>query len=217
MTHTAQQPSGPAERLVLTSLDALKVYFDPMRMRIVQEMADQPKTVHEVAEALDVPFTRLYYHINMLQKHNIIRLVEVKAMSGAVEEKYYQVSARRFVVDHALLTMVDDADEYPGLDVLLNTMLGETMTDIRASVRQHLIDLQATSPNPDALMLQRGFLRLSRQAAEAFQRELSALFSRYLEPDDTKSDDERDYALAVAFYPSALPTNLEASSEEDDL
>ncbi|MEL6524434.1 MAG: winged helix-turn-helix domain-containing protein, partial [Chloroflexota bacterium] len=56
----------PAERIVLASLDALKVYFDPLRQKIVQQVIKKPKTVHAIAEALDVPFTRLYYHINLL-------------------------------------------------------------------------------------------------------------------------------------------------------
>jgi DNA-binding transcriptional ArsR family regulator len=198
----AMMPYQPADKVILDNLDALKAYFDPVRLQIVQEMSYQPRTVHDIAEALDVPFTRLYYHIKMLEKHNIIRVVETRAMSGAVEEKYYQVTARQFIVDRSLLT-TGDADDSAGLNTLLTTILEETHDDIKNSVRGGKIQLQEISPHPESLLVRRGIFRLSREQAARFHEDLLALMNRYL--DIEASRDDPYYALAIALYPTMLP------------
>jgi DNA-binding transcriptional ArsR family regulator len=192
----------PDDKVILDNLDALKAYFDPVRLQIVQEMSYQPRTVHEVAESLGVPFTRLYYHIKMLEKHNIIRVVETRAMSGAVEEKYYQVTARQFIVDRSLLTTGAN-DESLGLDTFLTTMLEETHDDIRNSVRGGKIQLEELSPHPDSMLVRRGIFRLSREQAQQFHVDLMALINRYLEIEARRDDPY--YALSIALYPTMLP------------
>lgn len=205
----------PQDKIMLDSLEALKVYFDPLRMKIVQEVAGEPKTVHDIADSLNVPFTRLYYHINMLTKHNIIRVVETRSMSGAVEEKYYQVTARMFVVARSLLTVVDEERE-SGLDVLLSSILDETKTDIRRSVQSGLVDMEQESPHADALLLRRGFLRLSRQQAQDFHQDLIDLVLRYQNKPLPADDSGRDYALALAIYPSEYGSSRPMDSHRDN-
>lgn len=195
-------PYQPADKVILDNLDALKAYFDPVRLQIVQEMSYQPRTVHDIAEALDVPFTRLYYHIKMLEKHNIIRVVETRAMSGAVEEKYYQVTARQFIVDRSLLS-TGSTDDSQGLDTFLTTMLEETHDDIKNSVRGGKINVQELSPHPDSMLVRRGIFRLSREQAEQFHIELMALINRYLEIEAGR--DNPYYAMSIALYPTMLP------------
>ena len=36
----------PADRIILDNLEALKVYFDPMRLKILNQMINEPKSVH---------------------------------------------------------------------------------------------------------------------------------------------------------------------------
>jgi DNA-binding transcriptional ArsR family regulator len=201
----------PADSIILDTLEALRVYFDPMRMQIVQEMANAPRTVQEIAEALDVPFTRLYYHIKMLEKHHIIQVVETRSMSGAVEEKYYQAAAKQYLVDRSLLTVVPNTEENPALEAVLHTIWDETRTDIVNSVRAGTINLAETSPHPDSLMIRRGILRLSREQAAQLHADLNALFMRYLEHDANRNDVY--YAVAFGLYPTALPF---AKGEEEE-
>jgi DNA-binding transcriptional ArsR family regulator len=82
MTHST--PPQPDDEQIIYDLEALKVYFDPQRARIMQALAGAPRTVHEVADILDVPFTRLYYQFNLLEKHGFIRVVQTRSLAGAV-------------------------------------------------------------------------------------------------------------------------------------
>lgn len=196
------QSEQPADRALLDDLEALKVYFDPLRQRIVQEVSVVPRTVQEIAEALDVPFTRLYYHIRLLEQHGIIRVVDVRSGAGAIEEKTYQIAARQFVIARHLLTHgpLDEDRIPPGLEVILDTVLARPAADIRDAVRRDVIDLRTEAPHPDALFARRGLFRLDRDQISQFQTELIALLNRYftVEPGPNQP---RDYQLAVALHP----------------
>jgi hypothetical protein len=202
----------PAERSVLDSLDALKVYFDPMRLKIIYEMVNTPKTVQEIASALNVPFTRLYYHINLLEKHNIIRVVETRSMSGAVEEKYYQVAAYQFIVPNDLLSF-SNPEEAEGINLFLAKMLDETSDDIRLSIQTGRVNMEVKSPHPDSLLVRRGLIRMSREKVEQFHQDLHNLMKKYR--DEAAQPDDIYYGFTVALYPSALPYSESDEDHED--
>lgn len=208
---TRKSALPPDDERILSDIETLKVYFDPMRVRIMQLLTHQPRTVHEVADALNVPFTRLYYQFNLLEKHGLIRVVETRALSGAVEEKYYQISAHVFVVDRKLLTLGAPGTEEQGLDVLLRTILDATKEDVRQSVEAGLIDMQQLPPNPGSLLMRRGITRLSARAARKLYQ---ALIEAYNEAEEEESDDGDYYACVLALYPSAFPLTQGDDSEE---
>lgn len=203
----------PAERIVLEGLDALKVYFDPMRQKILHQMISETKTVQQIAEILDVPFTRLYYHINLLEKHNIIRVVDTRSMSGAVEEKYYQVAAYQFIVPRKMLNFSSPEHE-KSLNVFLSAMLDETADDIRHSVRSGHVDMELESPDPDSLLIRRGLMHMPPEKVSEFHTELLDLIKRYqAEP---ASDDDSYYGVTIAVYPSAFLDNETEENEREE-
>ena len=208
MTDGKRIPQPDDERII-RRLDTLKVYFNPMRTRIMQEIAHTPRTVQQIAEALDVPFTRLYYHIKLMEKHGLIRMVDVRQLSGAIEEKYYQVSARMFVIDRSLLTF-DPQGKNDSLEVLLKNVFDASHTDVRQSVRAEHIDMSAVPPHPKALFARRLLFRLTADKAMDFQRELMDLLVKY-QSTETSADDTY-YAALLALYPTNVP--FEAIDEE---
>ena len=192
----------PDAEIMIHSLDTLKVYFDPVRTRIMQEMAHTPRTVQQIAEALGVPFTRLYYHIKMMEKHDLIRMVDVKQMPGAIEEKYYQVSARMFVIDRNLLTF-DPQGTNDSLELVLKNVFDASHTDVRQSVRAGRTDMSLVPPHPKSLFARRLVFRLSEDSAVEFQQELMDLFVKY-QSTETSADDAY-YGAVLALYPSNVP------------
>jgi predicted transcriptional regulator len=204
-----QIPQPDAERII-HSLDTLKVYFDPVRTRIMQEMAHTPRTVQQIAEALGVPFTRLYYHVKMMEKHDLIRMVDIKQMPGAIEEKYYQVSARMFVIDRELLTF-DPQGTNDSLELVLKKVFDESHTDVRQSMRAGRTDMSVVPPHPKSLFARRSVLRLTEENAVNFQQELMELMVKY-QSTETSADDAY-YAAVLALYPSNAPFE----ESEDDI
>lgn len=206
----AKQPAQPDDEHIIHRLDTLKVYFDPLRTRIMQEIAHQPRTVQQIAEALEVPFTRLYYHIKLMEKHGLIRMVDSRRLPGAIEEKYYQVSARMFVIDRSLLRF-DPQGRNDNLEYLLENVFEASHADIRQSVRAGRIDMSAAPPHPKALFARRLLFRLSADKAAAFQRELMDLLVKY-QSIATHSHDTY-YAALLALYPTSVPFENAESGE----
>lgn len=189
----------PDDVHIVTDLEALKVYFDPLRKRIVQQMVTQARSIHQVAEILGVPFTRLYYHFNLLEKYNFIRVVDIQQMNGAVEEKFFQVTAYQFAIDRALLQTGTPEGEQ-GLAIILDTVLEQARNNIVRGVRDGVIDLAQFPPHPDSLILRRGSYSLTPKQARLFHDQLSELFKRIqtLAPDE--SEPAQQYELLVGFY-----------------
>lgn len=205
-----QQPAG---RIVLNTLNSLRAYFDPLRQRIVQSVAHEAHSPQEIADIVGVPFTRLYYHLRMLEQHNILRVVETRTQPGAIEEKRYRVTARMFVVDRSLLKADSEGAPNPGLDIILRSVLDETHTDIEEAARAGTIDLQQEAPHPAALLIRRGVVTLGSEQGSDFMRELLELVGRYqaMPPEG----EPHYYGISFALYPT--PLQPEPETGEDDV
>src|ERR1700757_2392666 len=88
------------EEFVIEDVDTLKVLADPVRLRIHFEL-EEPRTVKELAAALHMPQTRLYYHVKRLEKAGLIGVVSRRTVSG-IEERTYRTTARSTTVSPTL-------------------------------------------------------------------------------------------------------------------
>jgi DNA-binding transcriptional ArsR family regulator len=184
----------------ITDLDALKVFSDPFRHRIVELLAGEPQTTKELATTLDVDPHRLYYHLNLLEKHGFIEVTETHVVSGIVE-KVYRAVARRFAVQWNLIT-VDPLPGDPALEALFDDVLHHAEEDARASVDQQVAATTAQAPNPAALLGRRVVAHLSPGQATAFYDRLLALL-RDFAAETTPGADTQPYELAALLFPQA--------------
>src|SRR5918994_5939623 len=96
----------PANEMVLTDVEQLKVIGEPLRLQLIEVMAEDPTrgwTAKELAEHLSTRQTKLYHHLGLLEEHGFIRVGETRVVSGILEKRY-QATAHRYSVDRALLT-----------------------------------------------------------------------------------------------------------------
>jgi DNA-binding transcriptional ArsR family regulator len=196
-------PFEPERECIIHDIEALRIYFDPLRLRIVQEIADQARSIHDIAERLGVPFTRLYYHINLLEKHGIIRLVDVRPGVGAIEEKFYRVAAYFFVVDRALMTPGTPAGD-EGLEAVLDTVLTQSRRSIVEAVDAGLIDLSVRSPHPDALLIARGVFSLTPEQAQTLQLRLKQLIVELTSQHIAPTPQAQPYNFAITLHRTVL-------------
>lgn len=204
----------PAPSKTISDLETLKVYFDPVRKRILQEMGTQPKSIQEIARALNIPFTRLYYHIHLLEKHGLVELVETRQGAGVIEEKFYQVSAYLFLVDRALMTMgTPQGDET--LEAILSVVLDETKQDIRNSLAAGVIDPAQQMPHPKAMRLLRHIYRLKPEYAIELQEKVVELLKAYSDYENEGGEERQSYGAIFVLYPSVF-TDAEVTSDGFD-
>ena len=173
------------EEIIITDPDTLKVIGDPLRLQILKSFKN-PRTVKDVAEMLDIAQTKLYYHVNMLEKHNLIEVVETNVVSGIIEKKY-RVSAARFGLDETLLSTVDDPDSE--VDKLLSAVFDSAKDEIRKSIRAHMMDLNDDSDATRGVLVHSSLNLIEVQKFPCLIEQYSAN-DRHLFPDENQSIQE---------------------------
>jgi DNA-binding transcriptional ArsR family regulator len=206
-----------AEEFVISDLDTLKVVADPLRLQIIELIFDHPHTVKQIASKLKLAASKLYYHINLLEKHNLISIASTRIVSGIVE-KTYMSSARNIRVMKGLLTPQRTQDEKDqGVALFVDAILNDAKQDIMQNAASGLIDLSGEE-NPLSLRLSRTTTRLSEEKALEFQKRLRELVSEFqVEKEDPTNADAQGYALVLAFYPTTRGDRPgEANGEQID-
>jgi DNA-binding transcriptional ArsR family regulator len=80
--------------MVLTELEQIKVLADPLRIRILEQLCEE-RTTKQVAQRLGEKPTKLYHHVEALERVGLIALTRTRPNRGTME-KYYQAVARTF-------------------------------------------------------------------------------------------------------------------------
>lgn len=194
----------PAEQFFITTLETLKVFSDPLRQQILEALLDGAKTVKQIASELNLLPTKLYYHINLLEEHGLIRVTDTRIVSGIIE-KQYRSSARSFEIRRSLLRPGidngEDADER--LDAALDAILNPIRNAIHVSVERGLIDTGDEALAQRKLYLRRGVARLSSVQAAAFYERLDALLREFeAAADETETGEGDAYRLLIGIFPA---------------
>lgn len=217
---------------IIDDPETLRLIADPLRLRLLELIREQPRTVTELADLVGVQRTRLYYHIKLLESHDLIAVDETRIVSG-LTEKRYRVTANRISVEKRLLGEPGNSDNAP-LDVFLSVILDEVATEIRRSVHSGLIDLDRTREDvhhPRGLLLGRKWYRFTPERLADYRAAVEALETRFADDqvlnstpmspydDPTTDASPTTYEALVAFYPivpPSTPENHHRDREEDD-
>jgi DNA-binding transcriptional ArsR family regulator len=124
------------DEVTVTDVATLKIIADPQRLQLL-ELLQTPLTVKMLAAQLGVAATRLYYHLNLLQAHGLVDVVDVRIDQGAVE-KLYRSRARKFRVVNPLLIGADLPES--AADALLGPLIDETRRKLSAALQAGLRD-----------------------------------------------------------------------------
>jgi DNA-binding transcriptional ArsR family regulator len=141
------------------------------RHRVLRVLRDGPATVTQIADRLGIAKGSSHYHVGVLAKAGLIRVVETRKVRG-VEERYYAMAA----------TAIALPESGPGEPERL--------------MRHALADLESAPAN-DQKTVRLKHARLSPAAFGAFEARLHALIDELTELSDPQ---ESAADLFVAFY-----------------
>ncbi len=196
----------PDAEFIVNDLETLKVLADPLRLQIIELMTPAARTVKQLAADLNLPPTKLYYHIKQLEERTLIRVVDTRIVSGILE-KQYQAAALSYRVNKALFSLTSQAGK-EGLNVMLTGLFEDTKEDIQNSVEADVIDVSAQEEDEKALyrslLISRNTLYMTPDEAKEFYKRLRSLVREYLRDEDhlgSSSTDEQSYGLMIALYP----------------
>jgi DNA-binding transcriptional ArsR family regulator len=203
MTPETDTSFVPADQLVVDNLDMLKVVADPLRLRILELMRDVC-TVKQVAAELDIPPTKLYYHINLLEKHGFIAVVDTRVVSGIIE-KHYQATAYSIHVDHKLLSP-GTSDGSEGLLLTVDSIYANVRDDLSQSLSDGTIQ-ETEGDDEKHLRTGLGAMRmfLTEEQAKDFYDRLTTLFEEMKSLSESQHDleDTRVYRMFYTVFPSS--------------
>ena len=195
------------EEYIVTDLETIKIISDPLRVQILEHVGLASEagvliTVKELAENLEIPPTKLYYHVNLLEKHHLIRVAETRVVSGIIE-KLYQIRARRI---RAELDLSQDSEinRDEGLELTLSSismMFDTAYTNLEKSFRKRFQEIEdgQTDLQKSAWYSSQCMLQLSPEQVKEFIREIKELENKYAQK---QNKDGQVYGLSLLFNPN---------------
>lgn len=128
LTDGAPQP----EVVELESTDPLEELVHRVRGPLLRRLRT-PHSAAELADELDVPVTRLYHHLKVLESAGLIEVVATRRVGAALERRYRAV-ARSFRVGPEAVRDTQD------LARSLASVLDSTRADLVAAVESGAVD-----------------------------------------------------------------------------
>ncbi len=200
---TDSKPQLPT--YTIRSLDQLKILGDPLRMRLLEAFILTPGTTKQVAKTLGEPATKLYHHVDALERAGLIELRSTRQNRGTLE-KHFGAVAQVFRVDPDLLPGQIDPKATLGFstEILQRAVDDFRQLEERISADPELWECQGTSLTS---MLE---IHADDQEIEELQGDIEQLLgslaeeakSRFPEGGNLKAmGDRKRYRLVFALYP----------------
>jgi DNA-binding transcriptional ArsR family regulator len=148
-----------------------------------------PHSAAELAAELDVPVTRLYHHLKVLESAGLIEVVATRRVGAALERRYRTV-ARSFQV---------------GPDAVRDTQdLARSLASVMDATRADLVGAVESGVVEDVAVWSLR-LRLAEQDRLELVHRLDALFAEFRKRAAATSDAEESAMFAISF-PTENPT-----------
>jgi DNA-binding transcriptional ArsR family regulator len=182
--------------------ETLKVIADPLRGQILDALRPEPLTVKQVADRLGLAPSKLYYHINMLEKYGFIHVAETRQVANMIEKTFQAVASQLDIAPALLTTATEEGKD--SVYEMVKATLDTTREDILRSLQARYTALeQGAAESPRCVVLNRQVGVLTDERAAEFNQRLQSLiqeFETLQVPAGTP--DSLHYGLSIAFYPS---------------
>jgi DNA-binding transcriptional ArsR family regulator len=211
--NTAQDQYHIADKMVIENLETLKVVADPLRLRILDVFDDKPHTVKQIAKVLGIPPNKLYYHVNMLEEHGLIRVVDTRIVSGIIE-KLYLISAHQITPAKGLLSPGGPGNT-EGWEVMLDSIFEDNKQLLLESVRHGVVDLSKENGTHTSFNFGTHSLELTSAEAKDFNKRLVELVGEFTNLKHENSDDVKVYRLFISFFLTNRPPDAPEDENSD--
>lgn len=190
--------------MVLTELEQIKVLADPLRIRILEELGEE-RTTKQVAERLGEKPTKLYHHVDALERVGLIELTRTRPNRGTLE-KYYLARARSFRADSRAFAGEDgsddvDAERSASIASMTSTILDSTrdeLTGLASSIRSHS-DIERMG------VISFLEVRARKEVQDELRERLEAIIAWLSSLDGEDDDDAERYRFTLAYFPLRGP------------
>ena len=95
----------------IEELEQLKALSDPLRTQILTILIEKAYTGQQLSKMLAISRSKIHYHLNELEKHHFIQVVQTEEKHG-FEQKFYKAVARSFLPSDKLLPFQTEVGDY---------------------------------------------------------------------------------------------------------
>ena len=199
----ANKPVPQEATYTLGHLDQVKVLADPLRIRILEAFCDE-RTTKQVAQRLGEKPTKLYHHVDALEKVGLIRLARTRQNRGTLE-KYYLAVARSFRADARIFRTTEDKDEgekAAALRQMISTILDTTAVELGRIIDEG----DAEESFQEEAVVSFLEIRGTKKELDRIRAKLQALIRSIVREDEEQNASAkprgiRSYRLTLAYYP----------------
>ena len=181
--------------------ETFELLTDQTRIQII-EMLGEPRSVTALAEAMDVPRTRLYHHIKLLEEAGLIEVVETRK-AGALTEKIFLVAASSYRPSDGFLAGARPSQQR---DAILGAILGATQADFAKALEQEGLEGLEEHSEHKRMTLGRMVFQLTPDRLQDLVVELEGLLEKYAE---MCGDDPEAIPVAAVTVVYPRPRNLD--------
>jgi DNA-binding transcriptional ArsR family regulator len=184
--------SAPQSELrTLDDLKQIRALADPLRMRILEALCEE-RTTKQVAELLHEKPTRLYHHVDALERAGLVQLTRTQPKRGTIE-KYYRSIARTF--EARVSTGRRSEASLEAIDEVMAAAFATTSSEV-----SRLLERDGGSTLSGEGILTFLEVRATPAEIEKLRRRLQAAIGVAREEGKPAPRDQR-YRLTIAFYP----------------
>lgn len=188
---------------VIEDVATLKALADPIRMRVLELAMSEPErtwTAKELARIVGVPPTKIYYHLNQLESHQLLHIRDTRVVNGIIEKQYGAGQLN--------LTFNRRSGDEPGSGhEVVAMLLDETRDEIEAGLNAGTISGSRDAPDPVRMVLSRGVAEIPQHRIGEFRQELLTLMRRFEEASVAREGGSggHRFAMLVAMHPVGAP------------
>ncbi len=179
---------------IIDDVSTLKALADPIRMTLLELTMGEPErtwTARELAEQVGVLPTNIYYHLNMLERNDLLIVRDTRVVNGIIEKHYgpgqHSLSFHR------------RSGESDGLRDVVKTTLEQARDDIDTGLMLGTMSANRTADERERMTLSRAIVHIPLDEIAEFRRELIDMVERY----ETRARKGRtQFTVIAAIYPS---------------
>ncbi len=205
------------EHLSIVDLGILKVLSEPVRLEIMKHIREANKrgercTVKQVAKRMGVPPSRLYYHVKLLEEHDLLVVGDTRMVSG-IMEKHYQVAALDITLSPTALSTHSGPKDL-ALEEILNSIsqiVNNSISNARASlIAKYEEERTAKEGGPPAgqqvtLHILKSDMLLTFEQAEILKTRLAELTDEFEQLSDQNLETIEEEMLFFEFTQLFVP------------
>ncbi len=185
----------PRERII-EDVSTLKALADPVRMTLLDLTMAQPErtwTARELAGIVGVLPTNIYYHLNLLERNELLQVRDTRVVNGIIE-KHYGAGQRAI----SYVRRVGEGAEGP-FDMAA-AILDRLRDDLYFGLKKGTMQMSRDAPDAERAVVSCGFVQIPEADIAAFRDELLALVARY---EGTKVPGVK-FTVVAAMHPSDI-------------